>query len=121
MRARAYLLPLPPSTNGLFLNIPGKGRVKSAAYKRWVGEAGWTLLSQRPSKVAGRVGIRIRVKRMGNRKADLDNRIKATIDLLVSHGIIEDDRHVESVTASWADELTGVEVIVEPMETTHAN
>lgn len=28
-------LPLPPSVNALYRNVPGRGRVKTALYKRW--------------------------------------------------------------------------------------
>jgi Holliday junction resolvase RusA-like endonuclease len=35
------------------------------------------------------------------RKRDLDNLLKAPIDLLVEHGVIDDDRNVVSLGASW--------------------
>jgi crossover junction endodeoxyribonuclease RusA len=110
-------LPMPPSTNALFANIPGRGRVKSAAYKRWITEAGWMLRVQRIAPITGRVRVTIRVQQTAKRKADIDNRIKAVLDLLVKNRVIEDDRHVEAVTAQWVSEgLTGVSVTIQSME-----
>ena len=47
----------------------------------------------------------------GPRKGDIDNRIKAVLDLLSRH-VIDDDRDVVSVTAAWGD-VDGCRVEVE--------
>jgi crossover junction endodeoxyribonuclease RusA len=85
-------LPVSPSVNSLFRNVRGKGRVKTGAYKAWITEAGLKLNLQRPVPVLGPVHITIRVP--DTSRADLDNLAKGPIDLLVAHGLIDDDRHV---------------------------
>lgn len=94
-------IPAPPSVNEMFRNVRGKGRVKTSAYLDWRGHAGWVLRSQRPERVPGRIVVLISVERMSN-CADIDNRVKAIFDLLVSHGVIDDDRNVVGFAAAWA-------------------
>lgn len=98
------LLPIPPSVNGAWINVPGRGRVKSKAYKAWKEAAGWELQIQKPRKVIGPYEVRIL---MGKKRArsDADNRIKGILDLLVAHGITEDDSRMASVTCGWSDEV----------------
>ena len=36
-------IPLPPSTNNLFVNVVGKGRRKSGEYKSWCNAAAWKI------------------------------------------------------------------------------
>jgi len=103
-------IPVPPSSNALFRNVPGKGRVKTGDYKRWLNEAGWQLLAQKPAPITGRVNLTLDVQRS---RGDVSNRVKAAEDLLVRHGLIEDDRLVQSITARWSDEVVGCRVMVE--------
>lgn len=91
---------LPPSVNVLWFNRPGVGRVRTTAYQRWAESAGWEIASQRPPHVAGDVAVSIRAGRPSRRR-DLDGCLKALLDILVSQHVIHDDRHVETLTASW--------------------
>ena len=95
----------PPPVNNLFRNIPGRGRVISDRYARWRRDAGWQLQQQRPKKHIGPVTILIEVKAPDNRRRDIDGQVKACLDLLVSHQIIEgdDSRFVKEVSARWID------------------
>lgn len=93
-------IPTPPSTNNLFAN--GKhGRFKSKKYEAWIVEAGKELLAQKPQHFAGRVEVQLQVPR--NLRRDLDNHWKASLDLLVSHGVIQDDRFIERLYVFWHD------------------
>lgn len=116
---QSFLLPTPPSTNNLFINVKGRGRIKSRQYKAWAEEAGWRLLAQRVRPVSGRVHVTIRAIRKDGRRRDIDNIIKPILDLLVAQRVISDDRHVEMVSASWvvSADLAGVSVTLKPMET----
>ena len=105
-------LPMPPSVNALFANKPGKGRIKTKAYKAWLEEAGLILNCQRPGRIAGRYSIHIQVRRLP-KMSDLANREKATSDLLVKHGVIEDDSLAERVMIEWSDSILGARVFVE--------
>lgn len=99
-------IPSPPSVNALTRNVPGRGRVKTAAYKDWIGHAGWILANQRPAPIMGRVIIVIGIERVSS-TADIDNKIKAIFDLLVTHKVIKDDRFVTAFAVSWWPKANG--------------
>ena len=93
-------LPLPPSTNALYRNVRGVGRVKAVGYKRWLVAAGAYGIVQKPPGGFPHfardfeVVILIPAKTRG----DVDNRAKAAIDLCTAWQIISDDRHAQAVT-----------------------
>jgi crossover junction endodeoxyribonuclease RusA len=93
-------LPLPPSTNALYRNVRGIGRVKAVGYKRWLVAAGAYGIVQKPPGGFPHfardfeVVILIPAKTRG----DVDNRAKAAIDLCTAWQIISDDRHAQAVT-----------------------
>jgi crossover junction endodeoxyribonuclease RusA len=91
-------LPMPPSTNNLFVNVPKRGRVPSARYRQWKTAAGLTLNVQRPEPVKGSAMVIMYVP--WKVRGDIDNRIKPILDLLVTHGVIEDDSKVVSLSIS---------------------
>jgi Holliday junction resolvase RusA-like endonuclease len=95
-----FELPIAPSTNGLTRNVPGKGRVKTDLYRRWLIEAGWALKEQHVPKVEGTVSLTFWAA-IPKRSRDLDNLIKATLDLLQANGIIENDALVCEIGAKW--------------------
>lgn len=102
-------LPAPPSVNKMYRNVPGRGRVRSAEYVDWAAMAGWKLRAQHPSTIAGNVIVVIGVEREARMMgADIDNRIKALLDLLVEHGVIEDDKRVAAVAAAWNPAKSGL-------------
>lgn len=106
-------IPVPPSLNNMFTNVPGRGRVRVAAYKHWIAEAGYSILAQRPKKYTGDVTVSIVIG--PRQRGDLDNRIKPVLDLLTKMKIIEDDRKVVQITAEWSDfAQPGCEVEVTP-------
>lgn len=81
-----YTLPVPPSTNQMYL----KGRIKSPAYRQWEKDALWTI------KVADGgmtfdVPVSIAIRVPYNHRRDLDNYLKVTIDALDTAGVIFDD------------------------------
>lgn len=102
-------LPVPPSTNNLFVNV-GKRRIASDDYKAWRSIAGLRLNLQHAEKISGPVEIEIAVPR--NRRRDLGNYEKALTDFLVAHRCIDDDRNVERLTVAWHDEAREAVVVV---------
>lgn len=82
---------LPPSTNELYANVPGRGRVKTAKYNAWIETASLLIQSQCKGRVTGRVEFRILVEDCHPRR-DASNITKPVEDLLVKCGILEDDR-----------------------------
>jgi len=109
-------LPYPPSTNTLYMNVRGRGRVKTRRYLTWIKNAGGVLMALKVKPVSGRVNVSISILRPDKRKRDIDNLAKAILDLLVNHKIIEDDRYIERLTIGWR--YTGNEgAMVEVLET----
>jgi crossover junction endodeoxyribonuclease RusA len=103
-------LPLPPSTNALYANVPGKGRVKSSRYRTWLNAAGWALKEQKPKSVSGDYRLWIWAERPDNRRRDLGNLEKPLSDLLVAHGVVSDDSQCVALCLFW--EGVGRECVV---------
>lgn len=104
-------IPAPPSVNELFANgKPGKtGRFKTPKYKAWLSEAGWMIreqmLSEGNAPIMGRIVVILGVERL-SLAADIDNRAKAVLDLLVAQKVIEDDRYVTGIVLAWMPQGT---------------
>lgn len=94
-------VPLPPSVNAAYRNVPGKGRVKTKAYTSWLHQAGWETVRQKPVGVKGRVRVRVVFGKPDKRKRDLDNLLKCVFDLLTRYDLIEDDSMVVKLEAEW--------------------
>jgi Holliday junction resolvase RusA-like endonuclease len=103
---------LPPSTNNLYFNIAGKGRVKTRQYNDWITQCGLLLKNQITGRLMGRVDITIKLEDRHPQR-DCDNAAKPICDLLVKMGAIHDDRSkfVRSVKTEWAP-IKGVEIAI---------
>lgn len=95
-----FSVPMPPSTNHLWVNLKQGGRARAAGYAKWLVEAGWAINIERPCNFAGPVRIELKFERT-NRAADLDNRIKPMLDLLQKMRVIENDTQVIDLRARW--------------------
>lgn len=95
-------LPFPPSTNNLFATVSRK-RIKSEAYKSWLTAAGWELKAQNPTPIKGAFRFSMVCYPPDRRRRDLDNLAKAPLDLLKTHGVIEDDSLSRSIHLEWAE------------------
>ena len=105
-------LPAPISTNRLWTPIKRGSSVsvaKSKDYLAWISEAGYKLNAQRPGIVVGYFALHLWVGRA--HKIDLDNAIKATLDLLQTQGVIENDRLCVSLRVK-RDESDGMRAMV---------
>jgi len=98
-----FTLPYPPSANRLWRNVPGKGTLKSAAYRAWLSEALQSLLVQRPARVSGPYVLSVVLRAPDRRLRDLDNTIKPLNDALKQAGIIEDDHLCRTIILAWSD------------------
>ncbi len=114
------LIPYPPSVNQLFANKKGGGRVKTAAYKAWITEAGWTILTQpdRNHRHTGKVAFTLLIRKPDdNRRRDKNNLIKAVEDLLVRQSILADDSLIEATEVRWVYEgIEGAKVVLTDIE-----
>jgi crossover junction endodeoxyribonuclease RusA len=106
------MLPFPVSTNNLFA---GKGRrFPSKRYKAWREEAAWALASQRPlPSFSEPVEVTLSIGRPDRRTRDLDNLLKAPLDLLVEFGVLADDQLIHRLSASWDSDVVGCRVEIE--------
>lgn len=88
-------LPLPTSTNRLHVGS-GRGKRRTDDYADWLKAAGWEIAALRPRLAVKALPAgcrwRSRIRFPLGDRADADNRIKAMHDLLVSMGIVPDDR-----------------------------
>lgn len=115
-------LPFPPSVNALYRAVGGRS-ILSETYRRWKREAGLTLLSQRPAKVAGTVSVNVELCAPDKRRRDVDNAgAKAVLDLLVSHQIIEgdDSRFLRRISIAWVESGSPCRVEITPIQVTES-
>lgn len=104
-------LPCPPSLNHLFANVRGKGRVRSVRYRTWARAAGNEVMAQTKRHIAGPVMVDITCKRPRT-NCDVDNYIKACLDLLVDMAVLSDDKNVQEVRCRWGDVEGAVVTII---------
>lgn len=107
------VLPFPPSVNSLYA---GKmRRYKSLAYMAWVVEAGHALNKQKPlPRFTGPVRETIRLgPPAAYRIRDAFNFEKALNDLLVEHGILEDDSLIVDGRILWDSNVVGAAIEIE--------
>jgi Holliday junction resolvase RusA-like endonuclease len=89
---QSVAVPMPPSTNTLFINIPGRGRVKNGKYRTWQLEA-IPILRTSLTPIQGAVKMHYHLSLGTSFRGDISNRIKALEDAVVEAGIIEGDTH----------------------------
>lgn len=102
-----FTIPTPPSTNHLFRNVKGVGRVKAGHYEDFVRRAVTAIRQQKIGPVSGRVIAIFGVERM-SLQADIDNRLKAMLDAIVTAEVIEDDSLVTAIAISWLPSANGM-------------
>lgn len=113
--AVTYDLPnMPPSTNRLYFNVNGRGRVKTSSYEDWLHQAGILIRRQGIARMTQRVDIVISLEDKHPRR-DCDNAAKPCCDLLVKLGVLPDDnaKWVRSVKIQWAP-IDGVRIDIRP-------
>lgn len=95
-----FTLPEPPSTNALFKNVPGRGRVRTSHYSDWLMCAITAMRMQSIQNVDCRCIVIVGVER-NSLQADIDNRLKATLDAIVKAGVLSDDSLVTAALPVW--------------------
>lgn len=106
-----FEIDVPPSTNNLYANARGKGRVKSLAYRQWLEAAGWSVKAQVQSrKLDAPWAITIRAHIRSTR--DISNLIKPIEDLVVKLKLAPDDRFCRKVTAIRDETMASGRAIV---------
>ena len=102
---RTYVLPLPPSLNQAYPTAKTGRRYKSASLTAWAENAGWRIKEQNPTPFKCEIySIELEVPRA--MRGDIDNRLKAPIDLLVQLGIVPDDSKMRKVSCERRDDVS---------------
>ena len=91
----------PPSLNNIYINVRGRGRVKSSAYRRWRDSTVFVLRAQHLPIFDARVAVEIVLPRAI--RGDADNRAKACLDVLQAAGIVTNDRLCDPVHIGRGD------------------
>ena len=104
---RTFTITRPPSVNRLYRVVrnrkTGKGGIaRTEAYELWLSVAGWEMKSQGRWEpvMTGRVSVTVVVNTVG----DIDNILKATLDLLQKMDVITNDRNVKCILVEQADD-----------------
>lgn len=97
------VLPWPPTANRIWRAVPGKGVLKSAAYRLWLEHARAAIHVQSLNRVSGAFNVRIEAHRPDRRRRDLDNLVKPALDALTGAGVIEDDSLAQSIHLAWSE------------------
>jgi len=104
-----YSFPLPPSVNALWRT--GQARMyRSKRYLAWLEECDVVFASKTVPRINYPFAIEIALGRPSKRKMDIDNRIKAVLDMLQRVGVIEDDCHAWNLNVYWQQGLDGCQV-----------
>ena len=93
-------LGLPPSGNNLFLNVPGRGRVKTPEYRAWIA-ANEATAKTLPPPVKYPVRVCYRLCGKVFRARDGFNCEKPLTDLLVSVKVLENDNLTRVTGGRW--------------------
>lgn len=88
----------PISVNAMYRAFASGKRItsiKSKQYRDFIEAAGFELAAQKPPCVKGAYGVKI-VLQKGCR-LDIDNSVKAWLDLLALYGVTENDRNCQDL------------------------
>lgn len=97
-------LPFPPSLNGAYRNVAGRGRVKTSQYINWLQHAAIEVRRQARGRIDGSYAFHMQARRPDRRARDLGNIEKCAHDLCVRMGLVEDDSLCRRILLEWTDE-----------------
>ena len=112
-------VPLPPPLSACYTNVRGRGRVKTNRYKKWQAESASVVLHAQHQRIRvfnGPVHVDIEITQPDKRRRDLDNMLKALLDLLVELFVLKDDSQIEKLCIAWRTEGHGATIVVKQGE-----
>ena len=97
-------LPMPPSVNDCYYNIPHGGRAKTKRYRTWIADCDAHILEsgQRISPIIPPYAVIYYIDKPDKRKRDCANYEKPLSDYLVNRGMLEDDSKIEFNAQCWS-------------------
>jgi crossover junction endodeoxyribonuclease RusA len=91
-------IPFPPSVNALYRTFRGRV-IMSKVGRDWYKANLPMLQRQAPKKpIKGRIDIKLEVSPPDNRRRDIDNLAKVSLDCLTKAGVWEDDSQIDRLT-----------------------
>lgn len=100
-------LPWPPSVNVYWRNWQGRMVISTAGRKYAKAVADQVLMQGGFKRFDGKLRVVIEAYRPDNRKRDLDNLLKATLDALTKAGVWADDGLIVDLRIFWSPEMGG--------------
>lgn len=91
-------LPFPPSVWDIYEGH-GKTKHRTSAYNKWRNDCGY-FLNGKNEFIDGPFSISVALKRP-HKRMDLDNRMKALLDVLQHYKVIKNDNLCERLTMTW--------------------
>jgi len=107
-----YELPYPPSVNN-YWHATGKRRYISPAGKKFTEEV-FAVVKSQGSKSFGdaSLGISVMIHPRSKRKFDLDNTLKAILDVLMKANVYDDDSQFEYIEIARGEAKDGGAAVV---------
>lgn len=97
---RMKLSGLPPSTNSMYRTGKYGSIYKRGAVSTWQEETAEEIRREWNRPVyRGKIGVRIVFMFRGNRRWDIDNRLKSLLDCIEMAGVIDDDSQIWGIEA----------------------
>jgi crossover junction endodeoxyribonuclease RusA len=112
-----FTLQWPPSVNNYYTVARGR-KILSARGRAYQAAVAAHLLGMvRTRRFTVPVRVAIVAHQPDNRKRDLDNTLKPTLDSLVKAGVLKDDSLIHALAIGWGENRAGgsLTVTVEPM------
>ena len=111
------VLPLPPSINRLWRTTKSGGMYRSPKYAAWRTAAIWqTAVQVKDGGIKGRYKVVFHFVRPDKRQRDLDNLLKAAMDVLVTAKVVENDCLCEWLEARWVPEGPQCLIMLEALD-----
>ena len=111
-------VPLPPSVNKLYSRGGPNGVYKQAKPRRWITEAGWEVRRQL-GPIVGVLfdaDVAVDVQLPGTMRGDLDNRLKALLDLFTAMCVWRDDDQVADIRVRRLHGVTECVVVITALD-----
>lgn len=101
-------LPFPPSVNTYWRMFQNRMIISSAGRKYRKDAQDAVMLQKANKHLGGALVVCIEAYRPDNRKRDLDNLLKATLDSLAHAGVYLDDSQITDLRIYWAKDKGGI-------------
>jgi crossover junction endodeoxyribonuclease RusA len=110
-------VPWPPSTNQYWRQYQGRMLISAQGrkYREAIIQQVW--LEGKIKRITGDLKVTIEAFRPDERRRDLDNLLKSTLDALAHAGLYEDDSQIKDLRIYWAAEKGGkLNITIEEMQ-----